>query len=219
MLPRRFGMCAILLLAGCASLPTPEPPEPQAAVVVVEEPPAWAKDINPADRDRIDRLDQAWMEALADARMGRFGRRIREEGALLDPDAALQRPAPSPGSYMCRLIRLGADDRREPPFTAFRPFFCYVGVADNQLSITKQTGSQRPAGYLWEDDDPDRLIFLGSLAPGDDEPLAYGEDPTRDVAGLFERVGAFRYRLVVPWPRNGAKLEVYELIPAPIQDD
>ena len=59
-----------------------------------------------------------------------------------------------------------------------------------------------------------RLVFLGSLALGDEEqPLAYGEDAKRDMAGIFERIGPFRWRLVIPWPQDGAKLNVFELTP------
>ena len=82
------------------------------------------------------------------------------------------------------------------------------------LTIVKQTGSTRPAGRLWEDDNPDRLIFLGSLALGDEEqPLAYGEDAKRDMAGILERIAPFQWRLVIPWPQDGAKLNVFELTP------
>ena len=67
---------------------------------------------------------------------------------------------------------------------------------------------------MWEDDNPTRLIFLGSLALGDEEaPLAYGDNPKRDMAGIFERTGPFRWRLVIPWPQDGSKLHVFELTP------
>jgi hypothetical protein len=100
---------------------------------------------------------------------------------------------------MCRVIRLGSSKPRDPAFQAFKPFFCHVGVNGEQLSITKQTGSERPAGYLWDDADKKRMIFLGTLALGsEDAPLSYGEDPSRNMAGVFERVGPLRYRLVVP---------------------
>ena len=36
------------------------------------------------------------------------------------------------------------------------------------------------------------------------------------AVGLFERVGPFRYRLVLPW-RGDNKLAVVELVPAPEQ--
>jgi hypothetical protein len=85
---------------------------------------------------------------------------------------------------------------------------------DGVLTIVKQTGSQRPAGQLWDDDDAKRLVFLGSLTLGDEEqPLAYGDDPKRNMAGVFERIAPFRWRLVIPWPQNDAKLDVFELTP------
>lgn len=58
------------------------------------------------------------------------------------------------------------------------------------------------------------MIFLGTLALGNEEEArAYGEDPKRDMAGVFERIGPFRWRLVIPFPKDGAKLDVFELTP------
>ena len=136
------------------------------------------------------------------------------EGKLLLPRSALPRPDPTPGSYNCRLIALGKAAPKGKAFESFKPFFCYVQVEDDQLTIVKQTGSQRPAGRLWDDDDPHRMIFLGSLALGDEEkPLAYGDDPKRNMAGVFERIAPFRWRLVIPWPQSDNKLQVFELTP------
>ncbi|HEX6741388.1 MAG TPA: DUF4893 domain-containing protein, partial [Sphingomicrobium sp.] len=154
-----------------------------------------------------------WQEALAEARRSNAAD-IRREGKLLLPRAALPRPAPTPGSYFCRLIKLGKATAKSKSFESFKPFFCYVEVEDDLLTIVKQTGSQRPAGRLWEDDDSRRLIFLGSLALGnEDQPLAYGDDPKRDMAGVLERIGPFRWRLVIPWPQSTSKLDVFELTP------
>ncbi len=209
-------LAGALLLAGCQVTPAVRPEARAAAVDVVEdEEPEWRGVANDDDAKLIADLDTAWREALAGA-----GRQVRGEGRLLDPQAALPRPAPSPGSYMCRLIRLGSSRPREPSYQAFKPFFCHVGVNEDRLSITKQTGSERPAGYLWDDLDKNRMIFLGTLALGnEDAPLSYGEDPARDMAGVLERVGPLRYRLVVPKPRGTAKLDVIELGPAPVQPD
>jgi hypothetical protein len=44
--------------------------------------------------------------------------------------------------------------------------------------------------------------------------VGYGEDALRDRVGRFERVGDFRYRLLVPAPA-APELLVFELIPAP----
>lgn len=168
----------------------------------------------PADAQRLANVTGAWAAGLADARKAGFVTAVKEEGDLLDTDAGLSRPDPTPGSYNCRLIRLGSTGKGKPALEKFKPFFCYVEVDGEQLTIVKQTGSTRPAGRLWDDDNPQRLIFLGSLALGDEEaPLAYGDDPKRNMAGIFERIGAFRWRLVIPWPQDGAKLNVFELTP------
>jgi hypothetical protein len=189
----------------------------KGASVIVEPPSksdAWKSVATASDQDRIDRLGLAWQESLSEARR-RFAKDIESEGDLLVPRAGLPRPQPTPGSYNCRMISMGSSDRSPSTFEKFKPFFCYVLSDDSGvLTIVKQTGSRRPAGRLWDDDDPNRMIFLGSLALGDEkEPLAYGEDPARDMAGVFERIGPFRWRLVIPWPRSGAKLEVFELTP------
>jgi hypothetical protein len=119
------------------------------------------------------------------------------------------------------MVSIGTTDSKSPAFQKFKPFFCYVLADDDGvLTIVKQTGSQRPAGRLWEDDDPRRMIFLGSLALGDEkEPLAYLDDPSRDMAGVFERIGPFKWRLVIPWPQNGPMLEVFELTPVADQPE
>jgi hypothetical protein len=220
----RLASLALLAAAaaGCASLRPKEDEAATGASVVVEPPPKseiWLAIATAADKSRISRIGLAWQSALADARRG-FGGEIRREGALLEPRAALPRPAPTPGSYNCRLIKLGKSTDRGVAFERFKPFFCYVEVEDELLTIVKQTGSQRPAGRLWEDDRPDRLIFLGSLALGDEQqPLAYGEDPKRDMAGVFERIGPFRWRLVIPWPQGTSKLDVFELTPVADQPE
>ena len=205
-----------LLMLGIAACTTVEPRR-NVVATVTEEPPTkadvWTEIATDADEQRLARLGLAWQEALQEAQRG-FAREIEQEGALLRPRAPLPRPAPTPGSYNCRLIKLGRATARAVAFERFKPFFCYVEVEGDLLTIVKQTGSQRPAGRLWEDDRPDRLIFLGSLALGsEDQPLAYGEDPKRDMAGVLERIGPFKWRLVIPWPQSTSKLDVFELTP------
>jgi hypothetical protein len=211
---------AVALLGGCdmalkrarsAASVTVEPPSPSNA---------WKAVASPNDQGRIDRLGLAWQQSLMEAKK-KYAKDIAAEGDLLKARSALPRPQPTPGSYNCRMIGIGAKDSKSPSFEKFKPFFCYVlSDDDGVLTIVKQTGSQRPAGRLWQDDDPNRMIFLGSLALGDEkEPLAYGEDPARDMAGVFERIGPFKWRLVIPWPRSGAMLEVFELTPVADQPE
>ena len=209
----------MLALTACSAVGSEPPPR----AIVTAEPQTkadvWKGIATEADRTRIAGLADAWQKALADARKG-HSRDVAAEGALVDPAAALPRPAPTPGSYYCRLIKLGKATEKAPAFEKFKPFFCYVEVEGDLLTIVKQTGSQRPAGRLWEDDNADRLVFLGSLALGDEQqPLAYGEDPKRDMAGVLERIGPFRWRLVIPWPQSTSKLDVFELKPVEQQPE
>jgi hypothetical protein len=203
-----------LVAAGCVTKPKIPP---GVAPTVEVGPPLkseiWKQVATAADQDRIARIGLAWQEALADARKTNEAD-IRREGALLRPRAALPRPAPTPGSYYCRLIKLGKATPKRRAYESFKPFFCYVEVEGELLTIVKQTGSQRPAGRLWEDDESTRLVFLGSLALGDEQqPVAYGDDPKRDMAGVLERIAPFKWRLVIPWPQSTSKLDVFELTP------
>ncbi|MDQ3074007.1 MAG: DUF4893 domain-containing protein [Pseudomonadota bacterium] len=167
-----------------------------------------------ADRNRINRIALAWQAGLAEASARGFRDQVRSEGRLLVSGGALSRPAPTPGSYSCRVVTLGRSAKRGPAFEKFKPFFCYIDLEGELFTIVKQTGSQRPAGRLWEDEVPTRLIFLGSLALGNvEEARAYGDDPQRDVAGVFERIAPFVWRLVIPFPQDGTKVQVFELTP------
>jgi Domain of unknown function (DUF4893) len=209
------GAALAQVLSGCQTAKSKLPPGVHPTVEV--GPPlaseAWKGVATTEDKDRIARLGLAWQEALADAQRTNAGD-VRREGKLLLPRSSLPRPDPTPGSYKCRLIKLGKATAGGKPYETFKPFFCYVEVEDDLLTIVKQTGSQRPAGRLWKDDDPNRLVFLGSLALGnEDQPLAYGDDPKRNMAGVFERIGPFRWRLVIPWPQSTSKLDVFELTP------
>ena len=203
------------LATGCATKPKlPPGVHPTVEVGPPLKSEAWMHVATPADQDRIARLGLAWQEALDDAKKSNAGE-VRKEGNLLLPRSSLPRPDPTPGSYNCRLIKLGKGTPKGKAFESFKPFFCYVEVdEDGLLTIVKQTGSQRPAGRLWEDDDPNRLVFLGSLALGnEDQPLAYSDDPKRDMAGVLERIAPFKWRLVIPWPQSTSKLDVFELTP------
>jgi hypothetical protein len=213
-----MAVSALALLAGCETEPRGDRPRPVVSIEAPGKAETWMRIASTADARRLANISGAWAAGLADARNADYVTAIREEGTLLKTDAALPRPAPTPGSYNCRLIRLGSTGKGAPALEKFKPFFCYVEVEEDLLTIVKQTGSTRPAGRLWEDDDPNRLIFLGSLALGDEQqPLAYGEDAKRDMAGIFERIGPFRWRLVIPWPQDGAKLNVFELTPVAVQ--
>jgi Domain of unknown function (DUF4893) len=205
-------LLSALLLPGCATLGR----HGSAAEVAAEQPrrPEWLGLAESDDLDRLARLGRAWDEALAELRAAGLAGRIAREEELLDPDAALPRPEPPPGSYRCRLLELGRHGRSARVLTAHAAYFCHVGDAGELLAFTQQTGPERPGGYLYPDAGQARLVFLGALALGRESVRGYGEARERDAAGVVERVASFRWRLVLPWPRSGAKLEVMELVPA-----
>ena len=217
-MPRLFSVLILAFAAGaCQTSQVETVVEPAVAVA---EAPRWSSIASSDDIERLDRLPAAWQEALIEARSAGFSRRLEVEGRLLDPDGALDWAAPSPGAYRCRLIRFARDGRRVRALTAFPHHFCHVGADGESLFLTKESGSERPIGYLWSDEDPRRLIFLGSIVSNDEEsPPPYGADPETNVAGAFERVGSLRFRLVIPRFRDGLMLDVFELTPAPVQPD
>jgi hypothetical protein len=206
-------VCCLAALAGaaaCRTPPTAKPAEPGPRIVV-EEAEAWRSVASERDASALDGLPDRWRQALAAGRAASQSRRIAAEGDLLDPEARLARAAPAPGSYRCRYVRPGG--RR---WVSSAQGFCYVGVEGGQLTLATELRGLRFGGYLWELKGGDRLVFLGGAVPaGARTPLAYGEDPPRDVAGLVERIGEFRYRLVLPEPSPGGGLTVVELVAAP----
>lgn len=213
---RALIAAAILFLpAGCANLLDPVHPPPGTSVTVEEAEP-WRAAVAEEDAQALDALPQAWTDALADLRRAGFFRRVAAEGPLLTPAAGLPRATPAPGAYLCRMLRLGSTAPGVRPWSESGQGFCFVGADGDQLSLTIETGPRRIGGYLWEEKDSRRLVFLGAAGPRGMPLAAYGQDRDRDAIGLFERVGPFRYRLTLPW-RADARLAVVELTPAPEQ--
>ncbi|HTI30499.1 MAG TPA: DUF4893 domain-containing protein [Sphingomonas sp.] len=195
----RIAFASLVLLAGCATTPRPAP-----------APQGWASAITRADAGRAHGWRTAFVRGIAQARATGHSAEIDAEGALLQPDAALDGPALTDGRYKCRVIKLGTQSAGLLPYIAYPPFDCTV--AGNQLA--KLNGSQRQAGTIYPDT-ARRMIFLGTLALGD-ETMArpYGVDPERDIFGTIERIGPNRWRLVMPYPRYESLVDVLELVPA-----
>jgi hypothetical protein len=144
---------------------------------------------------------------------GGHGAAIAAEGALLQPDAALEGVAPPAGSYRCRTIKVGAKSPGLLDYVAYPTFACRIGGGEGTREFTKLTGSQRPLGRLFPHSER-QMVFLGTLQLGDEQgTLRYGHDAERAMAGHLERVGERRWRLVFPYPRFESIVDVLELIP------
>src|SRR5688572_13670049 len=95
---------AVMLLSACAAAQG----VPTSYDVCSPLPSSWRQIATDDDRNRLQRWRDAWREALAEAARAGHGAQIAAEGALLEPDAALAAPAPPPGDYRCRTIKLGS---------------------------------------------------------------------------------------------------------------
>lgn len=201
-------IAAGLSLAACKAVP---PMPPSAADVPVAG--TWQATATDRDRSRIRNWYSSWETALADARAKGFGADVDREGVLLQPMAALPNPHLPAGDYRCRTVKVGAQ-RGALGYVAYDWFRCRVSAEQGIFSLTKLTGSQRPIGLVFPDN-LKRQIFLGTLELGDETlPVDYGSDRMRDMAGLVERIGDNRWRLVLPAPAYESLLDVIELVPA-----
>ena len=175
----------------------------------------WRQVVSAADAANLGRLDQAWRLGRAEAEDKGFAAQVEALGPLVDPNAGQAgRLQPPPGDYRCRSIKLGSNSPGGLGYLEYPFFRCTVELTPGgDLILTKTTGSQRTRGLLYPDTD-NRLIFVGAQAWGMDETgyPDYGDQPVRDQVGVFERIGAARWRLVVPWPKVDSKLEILELV-------
>ncbi|NBB52689.1 DUF4893 domain-containing protein, partial [Rhizobium sp. CRIBSB] len=157
----------------------------------------------------------AWDLALTQASRLPGSGDLDSLGPLTDPDAALRNAAPPPGAYRCRTVKLGSQGGDAGPgFVVYGWFDCRIDQTANGLKFSKLTGSQRPSGLLFPEDDR-HMVMLGSTALGD-EPAAnsYGQRPDRDLIAVLERIDDQRWRLIIPWPQNESNLDLIELVPA-----
>lgn len=173
----------------------------------------WRRVATVADRARLRGWRGAWVDALAQV----DAKQLAAEPKLFDPDRALADALPPPGGYRCRTFKLGARGGIGPTYSASAWFGCRIDSNGDTdvISLVKVDGSQRPVGTVFADT-ASRAIFLGTMELGDEKrPMRYGRDANRDMAGLIERIGAQRWRVVLPYPRFESVLDVVELVPAP----
>ena len=194
----------IFVLSGCATSPRP------AVTAVASD---WRTVATEDDRKRLREWRGDFARALQKARAAGHGAEIDAEGRLLMPDAALPGALPN-GDYRCRIIKLGAQGAGMLPFVTYPAFPCRVRAEMGVQGFAKLSGSQRPVGLLFPNDQL-RQVFLGTLVLGDENrAMQYGNDPERDLAGYLERIGDRRWRMILPYPRFESVIDVVELVPA-----
>ena len=207
---------AALILSACATTPAPPPPPPSGGAngggAVLRD---WRGIVTAADRDRYTRRDAAWSLALQQARRQRGSGDLDSLGDLIDPRARRPSVIPTAGDYRCRTVKLGSQGGEDGlGYVIYGWVACRIEQTPNGLKFVKLTGSQRPSGLLFPEDDR-HMVMLGSMALAS-EPAAnsYGRRPDRDLVAVLERIGERRWRLVIPWPQNESNLDLIELVPA-----
>lgn len=172
----------------------------------------WRKAATRQDRERLRNWRDAWMQALAKVRATPEGvAALAGDPALFDPDRIIQGAALTPGAYRCRVHRLGGVGGGARAL--LRGAWTGCRVSEEGLVRRFMTdGDQRASGNLFDSTDA-RTVFLGTLALGDeDRSMRYGRDERRDMAGLVERIGPARWRLVLPFPGFQSTLDVMEIV-------
>ena len=206
---------ASLVLAACATTPPPPPPPggsgESGGPVALRD---WRGIITAADRDRYSRRDAAWSLALQQARRQPGSGDLTGLGDLIEPRAARSPVAPPPGDYRCRTVKLGSQGGEDGlGYVVYGWFACRIEQTSRGLKFSKLTGSQRPSGLLFPEDDRE-MVMLGSMSLASEPPAnSYGQRPDRDLVAVLERIGERRWRLVIPWPQAESNLDLIELVP------
>lgn len=202
-----FGLAACVALAACGGGNRPATASKPAVA-------DWRQVATKADRDRLRTWRESWVAATDKARAAGNGAALAAQGKLFDPDHALAGAVPPPGTYRCRVFKLGAKGVGSRDFSAFPFFDCRVEAEGDVSSFYKADGSQRPVGLAFPDSDT-RAVFLGTMMIGDEKvALQYGRDADRDMAGILQRVDAKIWRIALPSPRFESMLDVVEIVPA-----
>ncbi len=204
-------VATLFLLAACASTPPPPPPPGPSAPALRD----WRSIVTASDRDRYTRRDAAWRLALEQARRQPGSGDLTSLGALIESGAARRDVAPPPGEYRCRTVKLGSQGGEAGlGFVVYGWVACRIEATPRGLKFSKTTGSQRPSGLLFPEDDR-QMVMLGSMALAAEPPAnSYGQRPDRDIVAVLERIGDARWRLVIPWPQAESNLDLIELVPA-----
>ena len=200
-------LLALVLLTGCSMFN-------QSTGMIPRWTTAYGRVITPADRLRLRNWRTAFSAGLDQARRSGHTADIAREGALLDPDAALNGPAIPDGLYHCRVVKLGARPEATLTFAGGSPASCRINADRGLQELSKLNGVQRYVGLIFPNDAV-REVFLGTLVLGDEtRALQYGQDEPRNVVGYIERIGDKRWRLVMPDPHFESRIDVMELVPA-----
>jgi hypothetical protein len=163
--------------------------------------------ITAADKARLADYARVRAEAIAEAEAGGSAAdKAVLEKVLAGRQLSFHGDFDPIGKWKCRTIKLGG----LLPLTIYDWFDCRISDDGSGWYLQKSTGSQRTSGRFYDDGDT-RLVYLGALHYGTEEPVAYGKDAERDQVAYVFRPEPRRLRMEFPSPRFESKLDIIEL--------
>ena len=185
-----------------------------ATTPVVEDTISWRNEATQNDVERVARWEEALKLGREGAVQGGHAGDIASRAPLFDTDIGQQAADIPAGLYNCSVTKLDGKPDAGLPYIAYPAFKCRVVDHDGKKHFIKLTGSQRTIGWIYPDDRAQH-IYLGSLIYGyEDALIPYGRTAERDQAGVLQRIGDRRWRMVFPYPYYESVVDVMELTPA-----
>lgn len=164
--------------------------------------------LTPDDKARLASLDAVRDQTVAEARAKGTKADVAALDAVLGAKPLSVRDDFNPaGNWRCRTIKLG----REAPITVYGWFRCRIGEDGVGYRLQKLTGSQRTAGYFYDDTDT-TLVYVGALAYADEPPGRYGQNAERNMVGKVFRSGKNALRIEFPKPVHDSDFDILELV-------
>lgn len=168
---------------------------------------AFHKIVTPADNEKLTKLNAAREQALAEARAGG----AKESLAILDQALggellSLREGFNPVGDWRCRTLKLG----KGAPIVVYGWFECRISDDGAGWRLEKLNGSQRTAGYFYDNGDRE-MYYLGVFSVDGDAKVKYGEAPARNQIARAVRPGLNRLRLEFPLPNVESRFDILDL--------
>jgi hypothetical protein len=165
--------------------------------------------MTPADRARLDGYAETRLQAIEEAKRGGSPEEVAELEKMLGKRVQSFDGFDMTGTWQCRTTKIGAKSEGLLPLVIYGWFKCRVTDDGSGWKLEKISGSQRTTGRFY-DDNPQRLIYLGSLHVNDEKPKPYGSGPETDQIGYAFRTGQKEWRIELAAPYYESKLDILE---------
>lgn len=164
--------------------------------------------MTPTDRAKLESYEAIRAKAIAEARSSGSKQEVAAlDRALAGKPVSVHNGFDARGNWRCRVLKLGKTD---PRLVVYPWFACRMSEDGAGLRLEKTSGSQRTSGYFYDDGDT-RMIYLGALHYGDEQPMRYGVDQKRNMVAYAFALGPKRMRLEFPEPEYESLLDVMEM--------